>query len=100
MALFTLTERAKEDLKEIGRYTEAKWGRSQRNKYLGSRHHVFQQLAADPLKGKDCSDIRFGYRKANAGSHVIFYRTSAPDTIEVVRILHARMDLESRISGS
>jgi len=36
--------------------------------------HCLQQLAANPLKGKDCGEIRSGYRTMNAGSHVIFYR--------------------------
>ena len=59
---------------------------------------LFQQLAANPLKGKDCSDIRIGYRKLNAGSHVIFYRQALTDTIEIVRVLHGHMDIETRLS--
>ena len=98
MPSFSLTNMAKSDLKEIARFTQNRWGREQRNLYLQMLDVSFQQLAAHPLKGKDCSDIRIGYRKLNAGSHVIFYRQTPVDTIEIVRVLHGHMDIETRLS--
>ena len=100
MPSFTLTNLAKADLKQIGRYTQEKWGRDQRDKYLTMLDTCFHKLAANPLKSKDCSDIRNGYRKLNTGRHVIFYRRTLPDTIEIIRALHASMDIETRISAS
>jgi toxin ParE1/3/4 len=97
---FFLTNKAKADLKAIGHYTQSKWGRAQRDKYLTMLDECFQDLAEDPLKGKDCSEIREGYRKYNAGSHVIFYRQIAAGTIEIVRVLHGRMDVERHLSES
>ena len=99
MPSFTLTNKAIADLKDIGQYTQKHWGREQRNMYLRMLDTSFQQLAANPLVGKDCRDIRDGYRKCNAGSHVIFYSQKSGDTIEIVRILHGRMDCEARISS-
>jgi toxin ParE1/3/4 len=98
MTPFTLTNMAKADLKEIGYYTQTRWGREQRDLYLKMLDVSFQQLAANPLKGKDCSGIRIGYRKLSAGSHVIFYRQTLTDTIEIVRVLHGHMDIETRLS--
>ena len=98
MPSFSLTNMAKADLKEIARFTQNRWGREQRNLYLQMLDVSFQQLAANPLKGKDCSDIRIGYRKLNAGSHAIFYRQTLVDTIEIVRVLHGHMDIETRLS--
>ncbi len=97
MSSFTLTNMAKADLREIGHYTQNRWGREQRNQYLKMLDVSFQQLAANPLKGKDCSDIRNGYRKFIVGSHVIFYRQTLTDTIEIVRVLHGHMDSETRL---
>lgn len=94
---FTLTELAKADLKEIGRYTEEQWGRDQRSYYLAMLNSCFQDIAANPLKGKDCSDVRIGYRKINAGSHVIYYRQVSEETVQIVRVLHGRMDVETRL---
>lgn len=99
MPSFTITNMAKTDLKEIARFTQNRWGREQRDLYLQMLDISFQQLAANPLKGKDCSDIRIGYRKLNAGSHVIFYRQTLSDMIEIVRILHGHMDIETRLTA-
>jgi len=98
MPSFTLTQKALADLKEIGRYTQKEWGRQQRGIYLTMLDTCFQQLADDPLKGKDCSEIRIGYRKRVAGSHIIFYRKVSEGAVEIVRILHGSMDVTARIS--
>ncbi len=100
MTLFTLTKMAKADLQGIARYTQEHWGREQRDLYLKMLDASFQQLAANPGKGKQCSDIREGYWSVSVGSHVIFYRQTPLDTIEIVRVLHERMDIESRLSTS
>jgi toxin ParE1/3/4 len=97
---FVLTRLAKDDLNAIGRYTQETWGREQRNRYLTMLDEKFHDLAADPMKGRDCSDIREGYRKHEAGKHIIFYRQIENDLIEIVRILHGRMDSPTRLSDS
>lgn len=98
MPFFTITNKAKTDLKKMGRYTHEHWGRGQSDQYLTMMDACFHQLAANPHIGKDCNEIRDGYRKFNAGSHVIFYRQTLTNTIEVVRILHGRMDIEARLA--
>lgn len=100
MADFHLTNAAKADLKDIGRYTQKRWDIVQRDQYLSMLNRCFQELAAEPFKGRDCSHIRDGYRKYRAGSHVIFYRQVAADTLEIVRILHSHMDMERHLSES
>ena len=95
---FVLTNRAKADLKSIGRYTSDTWGREQRNRYLAQLDRSFAQLAANPLKSRDCAGVRPGYRKHGVGQHIVFYHSIADDCIEIVRVLHQRMDLESRLT--
>jgi toxin ParE1/3/4 len=55
---------------------------------------TIEALTEEPSLGRDAEEIRPGYRRQNAGSHVIFYRL-ATYGIEVVRILHQRMNLTS-----
>jgi len=98
MPFFTITNKAKTDLKKIGRYTHEHWGSGRSDQYLTMMDASFHQLAANPNIGKGCNEIRDGYRKFNAGSHVIFYRQTLTDTIEIVRILHGRMDIETRLA--
>ena len=82
---------------EIARYSQEHWGIDQRNRYLTLLDTSFWQLAANPLKGKDCSDIKSGYRKFSVGSHVVFYHQISTASIEIIRVLHSRMDTESRL---
>jgi toxin ParE1/3/4 len=47
--------------------------------------------------GADASDLRPGYRKLRNGRHLAFYRTPDDGLVEVVRVLHERMDLPIRL---
>lgn len=89
-----LTKKALEDLRSIGRYTEKKWGRDQRNKYLTKLDDSFNTIAREPHIGLACDYIRDGYRKYHVGRHLIFYRQTEI-FVEIIRILHDRMDVES-----
>jgi toxin ParE1/3/4 len=93
---FFLTNKAKTDLKNIARYTHQEWGISQRNFDLTQIDQAFYLLAQLPDHGRKCDDIREGYRKYKVGKHVVFYRLVEED-IEVVRILHERMDFEQHL---
>jgi toxin ParE1/3/4 len=53
-------------------------------------------VANRPSLGRECTEVRRGYRMYPSGSHVLFYRQTA-DGIDVVRILHERMDYERHI---
>ena len=96
MPSFKLTRKAISDLLGIGCYTAAKWGRPQRNIYLKHLDDCFKQLSKNPLLGIDCEDIAKGYRKFPQGGHLIFYKTASTKSIEIIRILHKLMDIESK----
>ncbi|MEH2048823.1 type II toxin-antitoxin system RelE/ParE family toxin [Nostoc sp.] len=94
MPAFRLTELATQDLLSIGRYTQKTWGTEQRNRYLAILDDCFHLLAREPHRGRTCDDIRSGYRKYHIGRHLIFYQETNK-TIDIIRILHDRMDVES-----
>jgi toxin ParE1/3/4 len=81
-------------LRSIGRYTQTTWGREQRNLYLAKIDAIFHLLAQEPQRGKACDEIQVGYRKYHVGRHLVFYRQS-PEGLEIVRILHDQMDIET-----
>ena len=99
MGIFRLSQLATADLRSIGRYTQATWGREQRNLYLTKLDECFQQLAQKPQLGKACDEIRAGYRKFHIGRHLIFYR-EAQSGIEIIRVLHDSMDAETRLKDT
>lgn len=97
MGTFTLTNKAKSDLKSIAAYTQRKWGREQRGIYLKQFDDAFHLLANSPEVGAKCDFIKLGYRKFPNVSHVVFYRSLSDSKIEIVRILHKRMDVETNL---
>jgi len=76
----------------IGEYTEASWGRHQRNLYLKSLEKRFVWLAENPHAGKHRKDISEGYFSFNHGRHVVFYLISG-NTIDIIGVLHQEMDI-------
>ena len=94
--MFHLTRKACEDLKAIAIYTQENWGKNQRALYLKMIDDAFHELSANPKLGAKIDDIRAGYFKYRIGSHLIFYRMIYDD-VQIVRILHQRMDVESHI---
>lgn len=91
MADFSLRPKARKDLDGIWFYTYETWGEDQADHYIYDLDAGFRALAAEPQKGRPCEDIREGYRKHMVGKHTIYYRPTKKG-IEIVRILHQRMD--------
>ncbi len=96
MPVFRLSAKSLEDLKSIGRFTLKSWGREQRNIYLSKPDESFHRLAEQPHLGNARDDIRKGYRVYHVGRHLVFYRQKST-CIEIIRILHDRMDVETHL---
>ena len=96
MQAIRLAKKAIEDLRSIAHYTQKAWGREQRNKYLSKLDESFQMLAQEPHLGRACDKIRQGYRKHHVGRHLVFYRQGNA-CIDIIRILHERMDIKSHL---
>ncbi len=96
MSRVILSPRAKLDLSEIWDYTLSQWNVEQAEKYVRELWSAMENAASDPTKSVDIGDVRRGYRKSRSGSHVIFFKVT-DDGIDVVRILHQRMDFERHL---
>lgn len=98
MNTFTLTRKAKADLTSIAAYTQRKWGKAQRKIYIKQFDDAFDMLAKTSEAGHKCDYVRTGYRKFPCSSHIIFYRAITDSSIEIVRILHKRTDVQRQLS--
>ena len=98
MAEYRLTNKAVEDLTQIWDYTFEKWSEVQADKYYNMLLENCQYIANNPDLGKNYEGIIEGLLGYKAIRHIIFYRRSDENSIEVVRILHERMDLKNRIN--
>ncbi len=97
MAKYVLTNKAVDDLSKIWDYTYEVWSENQADKYYYELLEACKALAENQNLGKNYEEISseiFGYK---SGQHIVFYRKLNKDEIEIIRFLHARMDLKDRI---
>ena len=94
---YKLSHEAKKDL-EIWLYTFENWSIEQADRYFNLLMDEIEFLTQHPKSGKDYSSIRKGYYRTQIKSHFIFYRINkTKDIVEIIRILHQRMDIEEHI---
>ena len=98
MAKYKLTNKAVDDLSGIWGYTFNNWSEKQADKYYQMLLDNCQYIADDPNIGKNYDGIRDELLGLKANRHIIFYRKTTDNPIEITRILHGRMDLENRIN--
>jgi toxin ParE1/3/4 len=96
MSDHVLSPRAQADLDEIWDYSARHWGEDRAERYVRDLWRGIEYVASDPRRGRSCEEIRAGYFKYLVGSHVVFYRL-VPGGMDVVRILHQRMDFERHL---
>ena len=91
MTGYRLTPAAQHDLSLIWDYTQDRWDLAQAEIYVREIGAAVERIAEDPLRGRPCDEIREGYRRYAIGSHLLFY-VERSDGVDVIRILHQRMD--------
>lgn len=91
MRQYRLTPAARQDLSSIWDFTAENWDVHQAETYIREMQAAIERVTADPDRGRSRGEIRLEYRSYAIGSHTIFYLPRA-DGIDVIRILHQRMD--------
>ena len=91
MASYRLSRQTRADLDAIGDYTAEQWGLGQAVLYLEGLRDLMARLASTPRLARSYADIRPGYFGMRYRQHLVFFRL-APHGIDVMRVLHARMD--------
>lgn len=93
--LLRFTPAARADLTGIWNYTAQHWDTEQADRYLEEVHGVCLALATGEMVSRPV-DLHLGTRKARSGSHMVYVREGA-DTLDVIRILHQRQDVERHL---
>ena len=98
MAEYIISEKALEDLNNIWIYTAENWSVDQANRYYNLIVDEIEYVSENFEETNDFRNIRKNYRFSKVNSHLVFYRKTENTEMEVVRILHERMDIKNRIS--
>jgi len=81
---------AETDLADIWRYSAEQWGVDQAEQYIDDLRDACHALATGTRQGRR-TDIRSGYLKYLVGRHLLYFKEN-DGCLEIIRILHARMD--------
>jgi len=98
MAEYILSEKALNDLNSIWIYTAENWSVEQANRYYNLIIDEIEFVAENFETTTDFGSIRKEYRYSKVKSHILFYKRAENAEMEVVRILHERMDIKNRIN--
>ncbi|HEY2136662.1 MAG TPA: type II toxin-antitoxin system RelE/ParE family toxin [Xanthobacteraceae bacterium] len=108
MARYRLSRPARADIARILATSAETWGDEGRLRYAGLLSAAMRQAAADPegRMTRDRDELSRGLRSLHLGHvradgpaakvkrpvHSLYYRVIRPDLIEIVRVLHERME--------
>lgn len=108
MARFRLSSSARSDLVQILAASADRWGPEGRRRYASLLTAAMRKVAAQPdaAMTRDRADLfrgvrSFHLRHVRIGSgearvrqpvHVLFYRVARPGLVEILRVLHERME--------
>tara|TARA_B110000305_G_C19178596_1_gene510845 strand:- start:149 stop:454 length:306 start_codon:yes stop_codon:yes gene_type:complete len=93
-----ISKKAIEDLEKIWDYTFEKWSIEQADRYYELIISEIEFISNNFMTGKSMEHIKPGYRTSIIKSHLVFYRMSNDNVIEIIRILHQRMNIDTRIN--
>jgi toxin ParE1/3/4 len=88
---------AQADLETIWDYSAAHWGADQADCYIDDIRDACLKVASGESTGRPV-DVRPDYLKIAAGSHRIYARDHG-DHLAIIRILHARQDVERNLGN-
>jgi toxin ParE1/3/4 len=116
MTRYRLSRHARADLAHILETSAQMWGAEGRRRYAALLAAALRQAASDPdgRSTRDWSELLRGLRslhlrpvrtdaplaKVRRPVHSLYYRTVRPGLIEIVRVLHERMEPGRHLGGS
>ena len=108
MARFRLSRSAQDDIAQILATSAERWGADGRRRYAALLAAAMKKVAADPtgsatrsrsellaqMRSLHIRHVRSGEPEAKVRRpvHVLYYRPIEPGLIEIVRVLHERME--------
>jgi toxin ParE1/3/4 len=95
---YVISKKAVTDIEDIWLYTFRKWSLEQADRYYNLIFDEIEYICKNADAGKSMEHTRKEYRVSKVKSHLIFYRISTENKIEVIRVLHERMYIENRLS--
>jgi len=97
MSDYIISEKALEDINKIWIFTAENWSIEHADRYYNLILDEIEYISHNFEMARDFGSIIKFYRYSKMKSHLIFFKKNKYNEIEVIRVLHERMDIESRL---
>ena len=97
MSQYVISEKALQDINNLWIYTAENSSVAQVNRYYNLIFDEIEYIINNFDMARDCGKILKSYKYSKVKSHLIFFKKDKMNEIEVIRVLHERMDIESRL---
>lgn len=91
---YLISENAIQDIEKIWLYTYENWSIEQADRYYNLILDEIEFIAENFESCKSVDYIKKDYRTSLVKSHIIFYKKSKSNVVEIIRVLHQKMDIE------
>ena len=96
--MYRLRPLAQQDIKQIYKTSKQEFGQIQADHYYSELFSSFRKLNERPDSGTDYTTVHPGLKGLHMQSHIIFYLITTSGEIDIVRILHRRMDYHRHLT--
>ena len=94
---YIISQEAIDDLGNIWIFTLHNWSAEQADRYHDIIINEIEYISSNFMIGKSFEHIKSGYRASKVKSHLIFYKMNDNNIVEIIRILHQRMDVSNKL---
>lgn len=96
--IYKISYEAQDDLEKIWLFTFENWSLQQADRYLNVLIEEFEYLTKSKNLWRSYDYMKKGYFISRVKSHIVFFKfNSKENQIEIIRVLHQRMDIESHL---
>jgi len=100
MPAYRITPEAKEDLRDIARYTLDTWGDSQHERYRNQLAKCFHRIASGEIVTRHFSDTYPDLCVVRCEHHYVFYlEAKSVGPVSILAVLHENMDCLARLKN-
>ena len=98
MSKYIINEKALDDINKIWIYTAETWSIEQADRYYNLILDEIEYIVDNFEMARDFGNVRKNYRCSKVKSHLVFFKKTKTNEIEIIRVLHEKMDIENQLT--
>ena len=97
MSRYIINVKALDDINKIWIYTAENWSIEQADRYYNLIFDEIEYIVDHFEMARDFGNVWKNYRRSKVKSHLVFFKKTKSNEVEVVRVLHETMDIANQL---